>query len=1103
MTSRVKRITKFNRCIQFVISGHPTVATRINKHFVSAGTQSDTLAEMEGHNNVPKFEPFGEPSTLGPRWTRWLSGFELFADGKGLIIEHLLDTATVEAVQRQHTVRQRRRALLLHSAGADVQDIFLTLTETGDRREYDVAVTALNNYFVPKVNNALARQVFHSINPATGETIQQFATRLKKAALDCAYGAETDNNIRDAILWKCPSTYIKRRLLEEGDELTLVRTLTLAAQCEKIETEISSMQGSSTSQFRESSISEKVNHLKWENGKKWKSSVEDGRKHQKTAKNIPRREKTGEGNKGACYRCGAKDHYSRDPQCPAKGRECSKCHKKDHFAKVCKTKRVNCVDLGDLDLGHQDGASGRSSDRHAHEYAFRIGVNTVNTDDLLEVEMGGVKLHVLADSGAYSNLIDERTWEQLKAKHIKCTSNAAPQNKQIYAYASDKPLEIKGTFECEVRAGKGREKAEFVVVRGRGVPLLGKQTATKLGMIKVGIDVGAVTSHAEQFRHEFPEVFTGLGKMKDTQITLHIDSSVTPVAQPLRRTPFQLRERVEGKLKQLVELDIIEPVAGPTPWVDPTVIARKRDGDIMPCTNTHRANEAIIREHHPIPTVDEADPLSRLLMIDMAQQSEFSKMAEEHVRFVAINSTPKAMTTHDVERASSDDAELQQLRECIDTGRWTDCPDKLYAAIGGELCVIGQLVLRGSRIVMPRKLRPQALALAHEGHLGIVGTKQALRSKVWWPGIDRAVETYCRSCHGCQLVARPDAPEPIRSTTLPVGPWIDVGVDLLGPLPSGHSILVVVDYYSRYYEYSVLQSTTTEKVLDSLDDIFSRQGWPMTIKSDNGPQFRSDEFGEYCTHYAIQHLRVTAKWAQANGEVERQNASIMKRVRIAQAAGLNWKKELRTYVAKYRGLPHTTTGKSPAELNYNRKFRGKLPDFTLEYRDDLDVRDKDAELKGLSKMHADERRGARYTNVDVGDEVLVRQDKVNKFSTTFNPTPCVVVRKSGNSLIVESPDGVQYSRNSSHVRKYVTASNDGDAASNDGDVGTAAGTNNETPTTRPESPDGSASRSADTQPIVTEGPTPHRVTTPPVAASPAGRPQRARKMPIKLADYVT
>ena len=70
-------------------------------------------------------------------------------------------------------------------------------------------------------------------------------------------------------LWRCPSrcpsSYIKRRLLEEGDELTLIRTLTLAAQCENIETQICSRQDSLTSTFRESSISEKVNHLKWKN----------------------------------------------------------------------------------------------------------------------------------------------------------------------------------------------------------------------------------------------------------------------------------------------------------------------------------------------------------------------------------------------------------------------------------------------------------------------------------------------------------------------------------------------------------------------------------------------------------------------------------------------------------------------------------------------------------------------------------------------------------------------------------------------------------------------------------------------------------------------
>jgi hypothetical protein len=55
----------------------------------------------------------------------------------------------------------------------------------------------------------------------------------------------------------------------------------------------------------------------------------------------------------------------------------------------------------------------------------------------------------------------------------------------------------------------------------------------------------------------------------------------------------------------------------------------------------------------------------------------------------------------------------------------------------------------------------------------------------------------CRETRGCQTVVRPDVPEPRRPTVLPDGPWQDVATDLLFPLPTGHSILVVVDYYSR------------------------------------------------------------------------------------------------------------------------------------------------------------------------------------------------------------------------------------------------------------------------------------------------------------------
>ena len=151
--------------------------------------------------------------------------------------------------------------------------------------------------------------------------------------------------------------------------------------------------------------------------------------------------------------------------------------------------------------------------------------------------------------------------------------------------------------------------------------------------------------------------------------------------------------------------------------------------------------------------------------------------AEEYVRFVAINATPKELTTREVEEESATDEELTVLREAIRTGRFHQC--KTNAPTAGELCVIGQLVLRGTRIVLPNKLMPQAVALAHEGDLGIVGTKQNLRKKVWWPAMDKAAEKLCKSCYGCQLITRLDPPEPLRSTTLPEGPWKDLAVDLL------------------------------------------------------------------------------------------------------------------------------------------------------------------------------------------------------------------------------------------------------------------------------------------------------------------------------------
>ena len=140
-------------------------------------------------------------------------------------------------------------------------------------------------------------------------------------------------------------------------------------------------------------------------------------------------------------------------------------------------------------------------------------------------------------------------------------------------------------------------------------------------------------------------------------------------------------------------------------------------------------------------------------------------------------------------------------------------------------------------------------------------------------------------------------------------------------------------------------------------------------------------------------------------------------MRIAQAEGKDWKDEVRKYLVAYRSTPHTTTGVSPAELLFGRKMRTKLP----ELREDVianEVRDRDIGMKAKAKVYADKKRNAKESDLSPGDKVLVKQERQNKLSTPFAPEPHEVVTKTGDSVVIESPDDVQLKRNDTHVKKY-------------------------------------------------------------------------------------
>lgn len=326
----------------------------------------------------------------------------------------------------------------------------------------------------------------------------------------------------------------------------------------------------------------------------------------------------------------------------------------------------------------------------------------------------------------------------------------------------------------------------------------------------------------------------------------------------------------------------------------------------------------------------------------------------------------------------------------------------------------------GNFIVVPKALQNRFLELAHEGHLGAAMMKRRLRARCWFPKLDDLVEKFVKECRDCLLVSAPVPPEPVSRRRLPDRAWVDIAIDFLGPLPSGEFLLVVVDYYSRWMDVKIMRQITAEATVEKLEGIFFYQGYPVTITLDNGRQFVSNIFHEYCQNHKIRLYHTAPYWPQANGEVERQNRSLLKRLQIGNSRYGEWKSELKRFLVAYNSTPHSVTNLSPNHL-MGRENRTKIPALkdleTAPMREDFVERD--FELKRKGKESADSKRRARPSDVQVGDIVLQKNVvKENKLTTKYNSQEFKVIERQGPVVTVENEEsGERYARNVAHVKK--------------------------------------------------------------------------------------
>uniref|UniRef100_A0A5S6R443 RNA-directed DNA polymerase n=1 Tax=Trichuris muris TaxID=70415 RepID=A0A5S6R443_TRIMR len=329
---------------------------------------------------------------------------------------------------------------------------------------------------------------------------------------------------------------------------------------------------------------------------------------------------------------------------------------------------------------------------------------------------------------------------------------------------------------------------------------------------------------------------------------------------------------------------------------------------------------------------------------------------------------------------------LRQVIACVENGwpiRLKNVEDQLllYFRTRWELAVQNGCLIRGNhRIVVLQSLQALLISLAHETHQEIIRTKARLRELYWWPAMHAQVELFVRNCSTCQQMDKTVTSfhPPLQPVPLPSAEWEKLGIDIVGPLNgmpyTQRFAVTMIDYYSKWPEVYFYQRATTKDVLNFLHEVFSREGYPTEVVTDNGTQFTSYEFKRFLKECGIRHCRTSLYYPQANGEIERFNRVLKDTLQAATIGHLSKADTVMQFLMIYRATPHCVTGEMPSLLLHGRTLQTKLhatmmPDVT----DDHIVRFKVLAKQDYMRPYADRRKKLRLPDLTPEDTVRARQ----------------------------------------------------------------------------------------------------------------------------------
>lgn len=479
-------------------------------------------------------------------------------------------------------------------------------------------VTLIQNHLNPKPNVISERFKFKQRKQKQDESISMFVAALKQISLNCEFGGNLNNSLRDQLVWGLRNARIQRRLLSET-QLPMERAVELSLSLEAAEREAGQL-----SQASHNLAESSVNFL------------------------AKRGKPTGQHERVVCYCCGKPNH--KISECRFKDYACNICHKKGHLAIRCK----NANKFDKAGAGKSPVAKSVPSKR-ANKHNFIEEDLSESFGNLFQLHSDGEKPITIQlavegkqttfeiDSGSPISAISVEYLQNTK-EPLALQMNTTTR---IFRTYSGGKIISKGYLTVDV-AFKGRNvRLNLFVLPGDSAPIIGRDWLYKLHILKVDEEhkklyINSVknSEFLSALRDKFKNVFSKkLGTCTSHKFALMLKQDAKPVFFKPRPVPFAMRHKIEQELDRLIEGNIIEPVDNSN-WATPIVPVVKSDGTIRLCGDYKvTVNPHLIVNRHPIPRVTD-------LLNKLGNGTVFSKIDLAHAyQQVELEQESKALTT--------------------------------------------------------------------------------------------------------------------------------------------------------------------------------------------------------------------------------------------------------------------------------------------------------------------------------------------------------------------------------------------------------------------------------------------------------------------------